>query len=55
MLLLCDQVVTVREFVYLGDRLSAGGGYEAAVTARTRCGWVSLVSTISCCMAGDFL
>ena len=25
---------------YLGDRVSAGGGCEAAVTARTRCGWV---------------
>ena len=31
---------TVREFTYLGDRVSAGGGCEAAVTARTKCGWV---------------
>ena len=31
---------TVREFTYLGDSVSAGGGCEAAVTARTRCGWV---------------
>ena len=31
---------TVREFTYLGDRVSAGGGCEAAVTARTRCWWV---------------
>ena len=31
---------TVSEFAYLGDRVSAGGGCEAAVTARTRCGWV---------------
>ena len=30
---------TAREFTYLGDRVSAGGGCEAAVTARTRCGW----------------
>ena len=29
---------TVNEFTYLGDRVSAGGGYQAA--ARTRCGWV---------------
>ena len=36
----CDKVEAVREFTYLGDRVSAGGGYEAAVTARTRCGWV---------------
>ena len=39
---LCDDVETVREFTYLGDRVSAGGGCEAAVTARTRCGWVKL-------------
>ena len=30
---LCDEVKTVREFAYLGDRVSAGGGCEAAVTA----------------------
>ena len=35
---LCDEVETEREFTYLGDRVSAGGGCEAAVTARTRCG-----------------
>ena len=34
-----DEVETVREFTQLGDRVSAGGGCEAAVTARTRCGW----------------
>ena len=28
------------EFTYLGDRVSAGGGCEAVVTARRRCGWV---------------
>ena len=33
---------TVREFTYLGGGVSAGGGCEAAVTARTRCGWVKL-------------
>ena len=36
----CDEVETVREFTYLGDRVSAGGGCEAAKTERTRCGWV---------------
>ena len=30
---LCSEVETVREFTYLGDRVSAGGGCEAAVTA----------------------
>ena len=29
------------EFTYLGDRLSASGGCEAAVTVITRCGWVA--------------
>ena len=33
---------TVREFTYLGDRVRAGGGCEAAVTDITRCGWVTL-------------
>ena len=33
-------VLKLREFTYLVDRLSIGGGCEAAVTARTRCGWV---------------
>ena len=39
---LCDEVETVMEFAYVGDRVNTGGGYEAAVTARTRCGWVKL-------------
>ena len=37
---LCDDVDTVKEFCYLGDRLSASGGCNAAVTARARIGWV---------------
>ena len=36
---LCKEVKTVREFTHLGDRVSAGGGCEAAVTARTICWW----------------
>ena len=35
---LCDEVGTVSEFTYHGDRVSAGGDCEAAVTARIRCG-----------------
>ena len=27
--MLCDEVETVKEFTYLGDRVSAGGGCEA--------------------------
>ena len=38
----CNEVETVREFTYLGDRVNASGGCEAAVTVRTRCGWVKL-------------
>ena len=38
---LCDGVETVRKFTYLCDRVSAGGGCEAAVKARERCGWVT--------------
>ena len=34
---LCDEVETVWEFTYHGDRVSAGGGCEKD---RTRCGWV---------------
>ena len=37
---LCSEEETGRELAYLGDWVSAGGGCEAAVTARTRCGWV---------------
>ena len=37
---LCDEVETVNGFCYLGDRLNARGGCEAAVTARVRIGWV---------------
>ena len=32
------EVETVSEFTFLGDKMSAGGGCKAAVTARTRCG-----------------
>ena len=33
---------TVTEFTFLGDKVSAGGGCEAAVTPRTKCGWIKL-------------
>ena len=36
----CDEVETVREFAYLGDSVNAGGGCEAALTARAGCWWV---------------
>ena len=39
---LCDEFETVREFIDLGDKMSADGGCEAAVTARTICGWAKL-------------
>ena len=37
---LCEEVKTVRGFCYLGDRVNASGGCEAAVTARARIGWM---------------
>ena len=33
---LCDGVETEKGFCYLGDRPNASGGFEAAVTAKTR-------------------
>ena len=36
----CEEVETVKSFCDLGDRVNASGGCEAAVTARTRIGWV---------------
>ena len=36
---MCDKVETVKGFCYLGNRLNANGGCEAAVTARIRLGW----------------
>ena len=36
---LCYDMKAVCEFEYLVDMVSAGGGCEAAVTARTRCGF----------------
>ena len=35
-----DQVHFVKSFCYLRDRLNASGGSEAAITARTRIGWI---------------
>ena len=37
---LCNEVETVNGFCYLGDRLNASGGCQAAVTARVKIGWV---------------
>ena len=36
---LCDEVETVSGLTYLGDRMSASGGCEAALTARNKCRW----------------
>ena len=37
---LCSELGAVRVFAYLGDMVSVGGVCEAAITARTRYGWV---------------
>ena len=39
---LCNEVAIVREFTYLGEWVSEGGGCMTAVSARTRCGWLKL-------------
>ena len=39
-ILFLDQVDFVTSFCYLGNRLNASGGSEAAVTSRTRIGWI---------------
>ena len=47
---LCYEGGRVRGFMYVGDRVSASGGCEAAVTVRTRCDWLcsrNVVITIS--------
>ena len=44
---LCNEVETVREFAYLGDRVSTSGGCEASVTSRTRFGWVNFQNLAS--------
>ena len=35
-----DQIDFVKSFCYLGDRLNTSGVSEAAVTGRTRIGWI---------------
>ena len=35
-----DQLDFVKSFCYLGGRFITSGGSEAAVTARTRTGWI---------------
>ena len=37
-----DQVDFVKSFCFLGDRLNASGGSDAAVTARTRIGCIKI-------------
>ena len=39
---LCDEMEAVQKLTHLGNRVIAGGGCEAAVTARTRCEKVKL-------------
>ena len=40
---LCDLVDTAMEFTYICNRVSAGEGCEAALTARMRCGQVKFM------------
>ena len=52
---LCDEVETMNGFCYLGDRLNASGGCEAAVTARVRIGWLDSGNVENCCLEIGFL
>ena len=46
----------LNEITYFGNRVIAGGGCEAAATARTRCRWAKFKEcSVSCCMAEGFL
>ena len=46
---LCYVVVAIGEFTILGVMVSAGGGYESAMSARTGCGLVK------CRECGEFM
>ena len=45
---LCEEVETLRGFCYLGERVKAGSGCEAVVTAGERFGWVKITEWGSC-------
>ena len=49
------EVESVWQFTYLGDRVSADGGCEAAVTVRTRCGWATFRECSELLYGEDFL
>ena len=52
---LCDEVETVREFTYLGDKVSAVEDVRRLYLSVQDVVGLSLWSAVSCCMAGDFL
>ena len=52
---LCDEMETVNRFCYLGDRLNASGGCEAAVIARVRIVGKNSENVESYCLEGGFL
>ena len=52
---LCDEVETVKEFGYLGDRLNASGGCKTAVTSRVKIGWIKFRDAESCYKGEGFL
>ena len=51
---LCNEVETVNGFCYLGDRLHASGGCEAAVTVRVRIGWVRIRECVELFLGNRF-
>ena len=53
--MLCGEVKTVRKFTFLGDRVNAGGVVRLLWLPENDVDWLGLRSSVSCCMAGDFL
>ena len=50
----CDEMETVNGFCYLGNRLKASSGCEAAVTARVKIGWVRFRECVELLLGNRF-
>ena len=52
---LCDEVETVREFIYIGDSVTQMEDVSLLLLPEQDEGGVSLGNVVSCCMEKDFL
>jgi hypothetical protein len=48
-----DGIERVESYVYLGNKLNAGGGCLNAVTSRVRVGWMKFRELHGCCVEGN--